>query len=269
MKIVDLTIDPALLAKLDACSRNQLIGCMHAHNELSVVNRLLLFSKNETGKGAHYNHADDVQMWLLLQILAGKLFETWLIVKDRIVSRKPPEAIVAGLSAEHSDSLAWLRSYFGEKNHRRSPIKLVRDTTAFHYGGLDLQQAIGNLGDGENHVYLADHPANSLYFVGSAVVFRSLFAMIAREAGAKAEATYEELVTDGSQRVFDDVRNANKHIHLVLYGLIKALLEQVLGRDLEGGERTDIEVLDAPSPSKVRLPVFVTMGQGAKATDED
>jgi hypothetical protein len=268
MKILDFTIDPALLAKLDARSLNQLMGSMHAHNELSVLNRLLLFSMNETGQGALHDAAHSVQVWFVLQLLAGKLFETWAMVKERIVAHKPPEPVVAGLSPEHAASLAWLRAYFGEGNHRRCPIKLVRDTTAFHYGGLDLQRAIGNLGDGENHVYLAEHPANALYYAGSAAVFKSLFAMIGKEAAAKAGATYEEQITTGFHLVVEDVKNANWHIHLVLYGFVKGLLEQILGRALERGERVDIEVLDAPSPDKVGLPAFVTIGKEAKALDD-
>ena len=35
---------------------------------------------------------------------------------------------------------------------------------------------------GENSLYLAQHPANSLYYMGSALVFRAIFAMIADKA---------------------------------------------------------------------------------------
>ena len=39
---------------------------------------------------------------------------------------------------------------------------------------------------GENSLYLAQHPANSLYYVGSALVFRAIFAMIADKADGAA-----------------------------------------------------------------------------------
>jgi hypothetical protein len=40
--IIRLKIDKAALKTLDNRRRNQLVGCMHAHNELTVLNRLLM-----------------------------------------------------------------------------------------------------------------------------------------------------------------------------------------------------------------------------------
>lgn len=49
---------------------------MHAHNELTTLNRLLLFAMNDTGDSELHNLAQSVQMWCVLRILAAKLFET-------------------------------------------------------------------------------------------------------------------------------------------------------------------------------------------------
>jgi hypothetical protein len=59
---------------------------------------------------------------------------------------------------------------------------VIRDKTAFHYDKLNLEEAVNNLAAGENTIYLAQHSANSLYYVGSAIVFRTAFAMIADRA---------------------------------------------------------------------------------------
>jgi hypothetical protein len=48
-QIIQLTIDEDALTKLGNRQRNQLVGCMHAHNELTVLNRILMFSMNNTG----------------------------------------------------------------------------------------------------------------------------------------------------------------------------------------------------------------------------
>ena len=50
---------------------------MHAHNELVVLNRILMFSMNMTSEGEFHDSAQSVQMWCLLQLLAGKIVETW------------------------------------------------------------------------------------------------------------------------------------------------------------------------------------------------
>ena len=50
-QVIQLVVDDEALKKAGNRTRNQLVGCMHAHNELAVLNRLLLFSMNDTGEG--------------------------------------------------------------------------------------------------------------------------------------------------------------------------------------------------------------------------
>jgi len=69
-------------------------------------------------------------------------------------------------------SLDWLTDYFGKTpSFKDSALKIIRDKTAFHYDRLSLAGAADNLAAGENSIYLAQHPANSLYYMGSALVF--------------------------------------------------------------------------------------------------
>jgi hypothetical protein len=49
--IRSLKLDDELLRTIDHRKRNQLLGCMHAHNELTFLNRLLLFSQNSVIEG--------------------------------------------------------------------------------------------------------------------------------------------------------------------------------------------------------------------------
>jgi len=85
VRILTFQLDEAGLRQLDNRRRNQLFGCMHAHNELSFLNRLLLFVRNATADGELHDHAQSIQMWSTLQILAGKLFETWVMLTERIL----------------------------------------------------------------------------------------------------------------------------------------------------------------------------------------
>ena len=68
------------------------------------------------------------------------------------------------------------------RERSRTALEIIRDKTAFHYDRLNLTEATDNLAAGENSLYLAQHPANSLYYMGSALVFRAIFAMIADKA---------------------------------------------------------------------------------------
>lgn len=50
VRILTYLIDEAVLRQLSSRRRNQLFGCMHAHNELSFLNRLLLFVQKFDGR---------------------------------------------------------------------------------------------------------------------------------------------------------------------------------------------------------------------------
>ena len=80
--------DEECLNKASNRLRNQFVGCMHAHNELTILNRMLMFTDGEL-----HNSAQSVQMWCMLQILAAKLFETWIMLAERFLQSNPPDVV--------------------------------------------------------------------------------------------------------------------------------------------------------------------------------
>jgi hypothetical protein len=162
-QLIHLTVDEGRLKGASNRVRNQFVGSMHAHNELTMLNRLLMFTMNDIGDGELHKSAQSVQMWCMLQLLAAKLFETWVMLNERFLHSNPPD-VVARLKPAHQASLQWLTDYFGkDKPFKDSALKIIRDKTAFHYDRLKLTEAADNLAAGENSLYLAQHPANSLY----------------------------------------------------------------------------------------------------------
>ena len=195
------------------------------------------------GDGELHNSAQSVQMWCVLQILAAKLFETWVMVIERFLQSNPPD-VVGRLEPAHQASLTWLIDYFGKgQPFKDSALKIIRDKTAFHYDRLNLTEAADNLAAGENSIYLAQHPANSLYYMGSVLVFRAAFAMIADKADAAANDSHEGRVHKGTKIALDDASKANWHMHALLYGLIKLLMDDVLGQPAENEQQV------RPSPA--------------------
>jgi hypothetical protein len=259
-QLIHLTVDEERLKSASNRLRNQFVGCMHAHNELAILNRLLMFSMNDTGDGELHNSAQSVQMWCVLQILAAKLFETWVMVDERFLQSNPSD-VVGRMEPAHQASLDWLIYYFGKgQPFKDSALKIIRDKTAFHYDRLNLTEAADNLAAGENSIYLAQHPANSLYFMGSALVFRAAFAMVADKADAAINGSHEERSHKGAKIATEDASKANWHMHALLYGLIKLLMDDVLGRPAENVQQVRINVLDAPPPEKVGIPAFIDIG---------
>jgi len=259
-QLIHLTVDEERLKSASNRMRNQFIGCMHAHNELAILNRLLMFTMNNTGDGELHNSAQSVQMWCMLQLLAAKLFETWTMLNERFLQSNPPD-VVERLEPAHQANLQWLIDYFGkDKPLKDSALKIIRDKTAFHYDRLNLTEAADNLAAGENSLYLAQHPANSLYYMGSALVFRAIFAMIADKVDGTFNGGHEERVIEGTKIAMEHASKANWHMHMVLYGLIRLLMDDVRGQASENEQQVRINVLDAPAPERVGIPAFIDIG---------
>jgi len=260
-QVIELSIDEDALKNASNRLRNQLVGCMHAHNELTVLNRLLIFSMNNTADGELHDSAQSVQMWCLLQVLAAKLVETWKMLNDRFLKANPEDSALKNLKPDHKASLNWLKDYFGvDLLNKENALTIIRDKTAFHYDKLNLEQAVNHLAAKENNVYLAEHPANSLYYVGSALVFRAAFAMIADKARGPTDRSHGERTGEGARIATEDAQHANWHLHMLLYGLIENLLEEMLARPLNTLEQVRINIVDAPDPEVVGLPTFIDIG---------
>ena len=74
-QIIQLQIEENAVKRLTNRERNQLVGCMHAHNELTVLNRLFMCTiEYPTDADELHISAQTVQLWCLLQVLVGKLF---------------------------------------------------------------------------------------------------------------------------------------------------------------------------------------------------
>jgi hypothetical protein len=248
IEIRSFALDDEILRTMDPRKRNQLLGCMHAHNQLSFLNRLLIFSQNPVTEGELHDHAQSSQMWCLLQLLTGKVYETWNMLDERFSLSKSAakqDAVVAGLDEQYRKSLLWLREYSSPKGLNNKPIVMLRNNTAFHYAGLDMGRAVKSLMPDEKAFHIARHPTNTLCWVGFAVVFKTIFAEIAVRAKPTETRTYDQSFADGLQLVFDDVNEANFHLPYVLYGLIEGLLEDALGQPLGAGIVTTIDGLQA------------------------
>jgi hypothetical protein len=263
-KIIRFQVDPEAIRKLPNRERNQMVGCMHAHNELVVLNRLLMFSLNDVGEGELHDHAHGVQMWTVMQLLTGKLFETWNMLIERFLKSSPEDPAIAALSDAHKRELDWLKDYFGVTPLKDTALRTIRDKTGFHYDKLNLDQAVDALTEHESVVYVAEHPANACYYLGSSLVFSAAFAAIADKRLDTSGMNQTERMAAGVKIALDELNEANHRIHNVLYGITKTGLEQAAGGSLDNFDRLHIPVVDAPKPAMVALPMFVDIAQPDK-----
>lgn len=258
-QIIQLQIQGNSIKRLTNRERNQLVGCMHAHNELTVLNRLFMCTIEYPADADELHiSAQTVQLWCLLQVLVGKLFETWKMLRDRFLGSNPIDPVVAALSPEHRHCLKWLEHYFSSKEN---PLATIRDKAAFHYDKLNTECALSYLADKEDTVYLAQQPINTLYYLGSSLVFRALFTMIADSDDGVVDGSRGDRTQQGLNIAIRDASQANVNLHRVLYGLIEALLEKAERKPLHTLKQDPIDIKGAPDPDTIRLPLFLDIPQ--------
>jgi hypothetical protein len=85
--------------------------------------------------------------------------------------------------------------------------------------------------------------------------------MIADKAIDTKGMTHIERMSKGANITLADVNETNLHLHNVLYGLIKTFLDKAFGKSTPEAEQIRIQVLDAPKPTEVGMPMFINVGQ--------
>jgi hypothetical protein len=96
--------------------------------------------------------------------------------------------------------------------------------------------------------------------MGSALVFRAAFAMIADNAEGAANGSHGERVRKGTEIALDDASKCNWQMLTVLYGLIELLIDDVMGQPAENEQQVRINVLDVHPPQRVGIPAFIDIG---------
>jgi hypothetical protein len=124
---------------------------------------------------------------------------------------------------------------------------------------------VNDVSQPECRVYLAEHPANALYYAGSALIFRMVFAMIADQAMDTKAMSGIERMAAGVKIALADLNEANFHLHTLLYRLIAPLLDRANGKPTEEIEQLRIPVVGVPKPTMVGLPMFINVGPGETA----
>jgi hypothetical protein len=267
-ELIQHDIAAAMMKALSPRQRNQFVGCMHAHNELAVLTRLLMFSLNDVGQGELHDAAHGVQMWCIMQLLVGTLYETWNMLKERFLRANPEDPSLTALTDEQRQSLAWLKNYFGEDKKTDNPLSTIRDKTAFHYDKLNLEKAMQETDDEAHRVYIAKHPVNGLYYAGSALVFEAVFGMITDQSTTgTANMTSKERMERGVKIVLRDVDSANLHMHNLLYGIIYGFLKPSLDAERQ---QVRVPIQNAPAPTQIAIPMFVDIPERvANSGDSD
>lgn len=216
----------------------------HAVNEINILNKTFYLSCQHPDEPRWRVHAHVSQSLVFARALTGKLWETWMLLKNgyfgSALSRKYGER----LDAEAIQALDALKKYFGRKNL----IKIIRDRFAFHYSLSDANcvPAVQPTAD-ELVMYLAKDNGNTLFYFSDVLVNNALLEAI--DPGEPQRAM-DRLMTESAKVVSQINEAAGAIMATVVEGYLMAADGKLVLEEIEIGE--------PPVAEEMELPYFIT-----------
>lgn len=171
MRLRRARISKSTLLAMPESERHFFVQCGNLLNELSTLLKLVQFSSNVHGTQRPVIRAQGFQSLFLMQILAGKLWEGWMLLKRGFFGTKLSKEFEPNLSPVGGKSLGSLKTYFGRSNN---VIHTLRDEFAFHYSrgsSEQIDRAIHRLDDqAAFEMFFADVSGNCFYDISSSLM---------------------------------------------------------------------------------------------------
>ncbi|MCR5886117.1 hypothetical protein LRS03_25990 [Rhizobacter sp. J219] len=180
------------LRSIPEVERALVVVLAHALNEINALNKLAFMSTRFSPEPTWLAHAEAAQTFILVRPLAGKLNEAWEAMQRGFFKTKLAKEYERDLEASATESLVFLKGYFGRKN----AVNVVRNNFGFHYSLEHAKTAIPDeaLPD-DLAVYLHETNGNSLYYFAEYLMTKALIEEI---SPLKPDEALERLLTEVS-----------------------------------------------------------------------
>ena len=243
MKIYEIPISKQQFESIPTTERLFFIQMGHLANELSTLNRLLLFVSNRTGTSELERRARNSQALLLVRLCSGKLFEGWQTLQRDYFGSQLSKKYDGLLDESGRNSLAEIKRYFSKDNL----IKDIRNNFAFHYSSDDLKNQLQCTKDmGTLYMYLGYAHGNSFYSFADVLVGSAMLNKVQRADPQEAMDT-----------IFADPINAIKWFLEFIGSCMIILADKYLGATLDALGTNTVEVSNAKKWEDVQVPFFL------------
>lgn len=231
------------IVRIPGDDRSLMIWCGHIHNELVVMLKFLGAVGYTNCDNATEVEANTVQLLTTAKIIAGKLWEGWLLIEAGMLKNKATREYVDQLNPEAVAALEELKKYFGSNNR----LKQIRNSYAFHYdfnGLKELPEGWENVPD-ELSFSVGAFPFHTLFFVSEVVVNKSMFlAFGANDA------------KEGARKFWDEISSVTTSMIRLCGGIFSSVIERHVGKPGE----IDAAIVGIPNPpreSEVVAPFYI------------
>ena len=174
MKIIDVQLDKSKLLLLPEEERTLYFSLGHAVNEVNALTKLLYWSSNGSSKNEAEQRGQEALELLFIRLLAGKLNESWLLLRQKYFGAKLSKKYDSKLDNAAKKSFRKLQRYFGSKN----ACYAIRNKFAFHYSPDELTATLPTTTD-DLHAYLQrDAAPNNLFAFSETLLTQALLALL-------------------------------------------------------------------------------------------
>lgn len=162
---------------LEALPENELLFFIQIGTVLSEIytlHRLTLFS-NKNLETSVERRAQNSQSFFLLTILAGKLWESWILLQKLFFKGRLSKEYEKSLPDQAEESLNELKRYFGKGN---TLIKKIRNKVSFHYDVNEIKKHIEKISEEEPlEIYLSASTGNCFYYASNLLTMMTVLEM--------------------------------------------------------------------------------------------
>ncbi len=239
VKLHRIQINKDQLKSIPEKERVFFLKITHLFSETNLLQKMAAFSNNKNINYEALRKAQNSQTFLILLILAGKLFEgSKMIEKDFFKSSLSKEYYDL-LSDEGKESLNYIKEYFGKKNI----IKEIRHKFSHHLDSEKIKEAFDcSPADEVFEFYFSEQYANNFFWLTGNMISYNIMDILDRDDPTKALAKF-----------FDELLNTAKWFQ----NFIGDYVSVVVGKYWGASEGDTFTIGDAPSLDKVFLPYFV------------
>lgn len=214
----------------------------HVRNELLVIEKFLYWTMKNQTDGDVLSNVNVFQELTIIRLLAGKLWEAWLLLDNKAYS-KILEALRTKVNSKTRTTLEELEAYFNDK---KNMIEKIRNRFAFHYDPSFIGKQMSKVEETDQlAIYLAPNAVNCFYQFSEEIATRAML-------NAVQGGDYEEAIRKLSKGVID--------ITVKFIGFCDGCLDHMIETYLLPGaaefETRTVE-LDVLRKDQMTLPFFV------------
>jgi len=246
MKLLKVEIPKSKLSSVPKNERVFFVQTGNLLNDLSMLQKLTLFSTNVKTANQIVHMAQNMQTLSLIRIQAGKLHEGWQLLQKNFFATKLSLEYEKELTAPEKEDLQKLKAYFHKD---KNLISLIRNKFAFHYypSSTEINQLIDGLREEEIfEIFMSEFYGNCVFSMSNVLITY----LILEYTGVE---NTDENTDKAMFKLLRDVTDVTRWFGSFLGGCLLVFTKKHLGL-----KSTEVEIPEPTNINEVTLPYFIS-----------